>query len=87
MMLELKPEQQKVLERAARSGMSPDELLDQAFAVIDEQHSNGEWMLAERGTVAAHIAEGFAQAERGELLDADDAARILNERRAKRLID
>jgi predicted transcriptional regulator len=85
MMLELKPEQQKVLERAARSGMSPDELLDQAFAVIDEQHSNGEWMLAERETVAAHIAEGFAQAKRGELLDADEAARVLRERRAKRL--
>lgn len=86
MMLELKPEQQKVLERAARSGMSPDELLDQAFAVIDEQHSKGEWMLAERETVAAHVAQGFAQAERGELLDADEAARILRERRAKRPI-
>jgi predicted transcriptional regulator len=86
MMIELKPEQQKVLDRAARSGMSPDELLDQAFAVIDEQHSNGDWMLAEREAVAAHVAEGFAQAERGELVDTEEAARILRERRAKRLI-
>ena len=86
MMIELKPEQQKVLDRAAQSGMSPDELLDQAFAVIDEQQNNGDWMLAERETVAAHVAEGFAQAERGELVDADEAARILRERRAKRLI-
>ncbi len=86
MMIELKPEQQKVLDRAAQSGMSPDELLDQAFAVIGEQHRNGDWMLAEREAVAAHVAEGFAQAERGELLDADEAARILRERRARRLI-
>ncbi len=28
----------------------------------------------------------LAQAERGELVDADEAARILRERRAKRLI-
>ncbi len=86
MMIELKPEQQMVLEQAARSGMSPDELLDQAFAVIQEQHKNGDWMLAEREAVAAHVAEGFAQAERCELVDADEAARILSERRAKRLI-
>jgi len=86
MIIELKPEQQKVLDRAARSGMSPDELLDQAFAVIHEQHRNGDWMLAEREAVAAHVAEGFAQAERGELVDADEAARILRDRRAKRLI-
>ncbi len=86
MMIELKPEQQMVLEQAARSGMSPNELLDQAFAVIQEQHKNGDWMLAEREAAAAHVAEGFAQAERGELVDADEAARILSERRAKRMI-
>ena len=86
MMIELKPEQQNVLDRAARSGMSPDEVLDQAFAVIQEQQKNGEWMLAEREAVAAHVAEGFAQAERGELVDAEEAARILRERRAKRKI-
>ena len=38
MILELKPEQQKVLDRAAQSGMSPEDVLDQAFAVIHEQY-------------------------------------------------
>jgi len=84
--LELKPEQQEILDRAAESGMSPEELLDQAFAIIHEQQRNGDWMLAERESVAAHIAEGFAQAERGELVDAEEATRILRERRAKRRI-
>jgi predicted transcriptional regulator len=86
MMIELNAEQKQVLDRAAQSGMSPDEVLDQAFAVIREQQGNGDWMMAEREAVAAHIAEGFAQAERGELVDAEDVARILHERRAKRHI-
>jgi predicted transcriptional regulator len=84
MIVELKPEQEEILNQAARSGMSPAELLDQAFAVIHEQQNNGDWMVEEREAVAAHIAEGFAQAERGELVDADEAVHILRERRVKR---
>jgi predicted transcriptional regulator len=84
MILEIKPEQQKVLDRAARSGMSPEEVLDQAFAIIHEQFRNEDWLLADRAAIAAHIEEGFAQAERGELLDADQAIKTLQDRRAKR---
>lgn len=86
MILEIKPEQQKVLDRAAQSGMSAEEVLDRAFAVIHEQYRNEDWMLAERETVASQITEGFRQAERGELLDADASIRILQERRSKRQI-
>jgi hypothetical protein len=84
MMLQLKPEQQAILDRAAQSGMSPEELLDQAFAMIDEQQRNGGWMLADRESIAAHISKGFAEAERRELIDADEAQRILRERRSSR---
>lgn len=86
MILEIKPEQQRVLDRAARSGMSPEDVLDQAFAILHEQYRNEDWMLAERASVAAHVAEGFAQAERGELIDSDEAIRVLHERRSKRQI-
>ena len=86
MILELKPEQQKVLDRAAQSGMSPDEVLEQAFAVIQEQHQDLDWMLAEREAISAQISRGFERAERGELLDPVEAARVLRDRRAKRLI-
>jgi predicted transcriptional regulator len=82
--LELKPEQQKILDRAARSGMSPEEVLDQAFAVIRQQYANEDWMLADKGAIAAQIKAGFAQAERGELIDAEQAVQILRERRAQR---
>lgn len=86
MILELRPEQQEVLDRAVRSGMSPEEVLDQAFAVIQDLHRNGDWMLADKDAVAAHIAKGYAEAERGELVDAEEAIRILQARRAKRQI-
>jgi predicted transcriptional regulator len=86
MILEIKPEQQEVLDRAAQSGMSPEEVLDQAFAIIHEQFRNEDWMLADRASIAAQIEEGFAQAERGELLDADRALQSLHDRRAKRRI-
>jgi predicted transcriptional regulator len=76
MILELKPEHQRVLDRAARSGMSPEEVLDQAFAVIQEQYRNEDWMLADHMAIAAQIEEGFAQAQRGELLDAEQAVSI-----------
>ena len=86
MILELKPEQQEVLELAIQRGMTQEEVIDQAFAIIKWQHESGDWMLAEREAIAAHIAEGCAQAERGELIDADDVVRILQERRANRQI-
>ena len=85
-MLELKPQQQELLDRAARSGMSAEEVLDQAFAVIHEQYRNEEWMLADRETLSVQIAEGFAQAERGELLDGEQGIQALRDRRAKRRI-
>ena len=66
--------------------MSPEDVLDQAFAVIQEQYGNGDWMLADKEAIAAQIDEGFAQAERGELVDAEQAIRILQDRRAKRQI-
>jgi predicted transcriptional regulator len=84
MILELKPAQQKVIDRAARSGMSPEEVLDQAFAVIQEQYRNDDWIQAGKEAIAAQIAEGFAQAERGELVDAEQAIQLLEDRRAKR---
>jgi predicted transcriptional regulator len=86
MFIELRPEQQAVLDLAARSGMSPQDVLDQAFAVIHEQYRSEDWMLAHKDAIAAQIEEGFAQAQRGELLDADQVTQALQDRRFKRHI-
>ena len=42
-------------------------------------------MIERRERVAAHIETGFAQAERGELVDGDPAVEMLRQRRAERL--
>ena len=87
MTIDLKPEQQRVIDLAVRSGayQNPGEVLDQAFEIIREQLDLEDWMLEQREEVAAHIAEGFAQSERGELTDGDAAVEILRQRRAQRL--
>ena len=86
MIVELKPQQQELLDRAARSGMSAEDMFDQAFAVLHEQYRSEDWMLADKSAIAAQIAEGFAQAECGELVDAERVIQILKERREKRRI-
>lgn len=86
MTIDLKPEQQRVIDLAVRSGayQSPGEVLDQAFAIIREQLDLEAWMLEERDAIAAHIKTGFAQSERGELIDGEAAVEMLRQRRAKR---
>ncbi len=86
MILELNAEQEQILEMATKSGMSREEVIKQAFTNIREQHEMDEWMLANREEIAAHIEEGYAQAERGELIDAEEVVRILHEDRARRQI-
>jgi Arc/MetJ-type ribon-helix-helix transcriptional regulator len=87
MNIELKPEQQRVIDLAIRSGayQNPGEVLDRAFEIIREQLDLEDWMIEQRDTVAAHIEKGFMQAERGELMDGDVALEMLRKRRAGRL--
>jgi Arc/MetJ-type ribon-helix-helix transcriptional regulator len=86
MVIELKPEQQRVIDLAVQSGayQDPAEVVEQAFEIIREQLDLGDWMLEEREAVAAQIEKGFSQAERGELIDADSAMEMLRQRRAER---
>jgi Arc/MetJ-type ribon-helix-helix transcriptional regulator len=85
--INLKPEQQRVIDFAVRSGAyrDPSAVLDQALAIIREQLDLEDWMVEQREAVAAHIEMGFAQAERGELMDGDIAVEMLRQRRAGRL--
>ena len=87
MTIDLKPEQQRVMDLAVKSGAyrNPDEVLDQAFAIIREQLELEDWMVEQRDSLAAHIAKGAAQADRGELVDGDEAIALLRSRRAERL--
>lgn len=83
MTIDLKPEQQRVIDLAIQSGAyrNPAEVLEQAFEIICEQLHFQEWIIEQREAVAAQIATGFAQAERGELTDGDAAVELLRQRR------
>jgi Arc/MetJ-type ribon-helix-helix transcriptional regulator len=85
--IDLKPEQQRVIDLAIRSGAyrNPGEVLDQALDIIREQLDLKDWMVEQREAVAAHIETGFAQAERGEPTDGDAAVEMLRQRRTERL--
>jgi antitoxin ParD1/3/4 len=87
MAIDLKPEQQRVIDLAVQSGAyrDPADVLDQAFEIIREQLDLEDWMLEQRDAVAAHVEAGFAQAQRGELIDGDAAVEMLRRRRAGRL--
>jgi antitoxin ParD1/3/4 len=87
MTVDLNPEQQRVIELAVQSGayQNPSEVLDQAFEIIREQLNLEDWMFGQREAIAAHIEKGFAQAERGELVDGDAMVEMLRQRRAERL--
>jgi len=86
MTIDLKPEQQRVIDLAVQSGayQNPGEVLDQAFEIIREQLDLEDWMLEQREAITVQIANGFAQAERGELMDGDAAVEMLRRRRAER---
>lgn len=86
MILELKPAQEQILEMATRSGLSREEVLDQAFEIIRAQHEQGDWMMENRREIAAKLQRAFDQSERGELFDDEEAIRILEERHAGRQI-
>jgi antitoxin ParD1/3/4 len=87
MTIDLKPEQQRVIELAVQSGayQNAGEILDQAFEIIREQLDLEDWMVEQRREVAEHVAAGYAQAERGELMEQDAALEMLRKRRAARL--
>ncbi len=76
-----------MIDLAVGSGayQNPAEVLDQAFEIIREQLDLDDWMFEQREAIAAHIEKGFAQAERGKLIDGDAAIEMLRKRRAERL--
>jgi Arc/MetJ-type ribon-helix-helix transcriptional regulator len=87
MTFELKPEHRQTIDLAIRSGVYRDsgEVLDQAFEISRAQLHSEDWLAEQREAVAAHIASGFAQAERGEFMDGEAAVEMLRTRRAARL--
>ena len=43
-----------------------------------------DWMTAQREAIVAHIEKGLAEADRGEVMNADEALEMLRRGRAQR---
>jgi antitoxin ParD1/3/4 len=80
MTIHLKPELEALIKEDVERGpyQSADEYVAQAVQML---HAQEQWLADNRADIAAKIEVGFAQAERGELVDGEEAWARLNERK------
>jgi Arc/MetJ-type ribon-helix-helix transcriptional regulator len=71
MTVRLSPEQERRLADVVRSGayQNAEQVVDRALEMLLAQE---EWLAGNRDQIAAAIELGFAEAERGELIDCDE---------------
>jgi putative addiction module CopG family antidote len=81
MTIRLKPELESLIQRDVERGPyeSVDEFVEQAVQLLHEQE---EWLSANRAAIGAKIDEGYASAQRGELLGADEVRAWMEEKKA-----
>jgi putative addiction module CopG family antidote len=71
MTIRLKPETEALIERDVKRGpyRSADDLVEEA---VRQLHDREEWLTQNRAEIASAIEEGYAAAQRGELLTEDE---------------
>jgi putative addiction module CopG family antidote len=85
MTIHLKPELERLIQQDVERGPyeTADEFVERAVQLLHEQE---EWLSANRADMAAKIAEGYAPAHRGELIEGDQVRAPMEEKkRAGRL--
>jgi putative addiction module CopG family antidote len=80
MEIRLRPELEALIREDVQRGpyATVDEFVERAVAMLHEQET---WLAENRTTIAAKIAEGYAAAQRGELIDAEQVRSRLDERK------
>ena len=84
MTIRLKPELEALIQKDVERGPygSADEFVEQAVQMLHEQE---QWLADHRAEIATKIEEGYVSAERGELLDPEQArARVAERKQAWR---
>ena len=79
MTIRLKPETEALIERDVQRGpyRSADDLVEEA---IHQLHDREEWLAQNRAEITSAIEEGYAAAQRGELLSADELRERLKQK-------
>lgn len=80
MNIRLRPEIEELIKQDIQGGayQTADEFVGHAVALLHEQEA---WLAANREEIKAKIAEGYASAQRGELIDASDVCAHLEARK------
>jgi putative addiction module CopG family antidote len=86
MTITLRPEQEKVVAQAIRSGAykSPEEVIERALEVLRSEET---WLLDHKDEIAEKIDRAFGQFERGEFLSAEESRAEMEKRKAAWLAD
>ena len=68
--MELKPEIEALIQKRVKSGefSSPEEVIERALEVLSAEE---DWVAEQREEISAQIQEGWDEAQRGELTDAE----------------
>jgi putative addiction module CopG family antidote len=84
MEIHLRPEIEALIREDVQRGpyQSVDEFVEQAVAMLHQQEA---WLAQHRTEIETQIAEGYAAAGRGELIDPEDVRSRLRERKQARL--
>jgi putative addiction module CopG family antidote len=78
MEIRLRPELEELIKQDVQRGPyeTVDEFVEQAVSMLHEQEA---WLAANRADIQTKIGEGYAAAQRGELLSPDEARARLAE--------
>jgi Arc/MetJ-type ribon-helix-helix transcriptional regulator len=83
MQLDVPPDLEQLINKRLSSGgyANVEDVLRRALEAQDAEES---WTDEERRAFTAHIEQGYLQAERGELIDGDQARREIQAMKARR---
>jgi len=78
MEIRLRPELEELIKQDVQRGSyeTVDEFVERAVSMLHEQEA---WLAENRGEIAAKIEEGYAAAQRGELIEPDGVRSRLDE--------
>jgi antitoxin ParD1/3/4 len=86
MTIHLKPELEQLIQKDVQRGpyQTVDEFVEYAVQMLHEQE---EWLSANRAEIGAKVDEGYAAAQRGELIDGDKVREQVAEKKRTWLSD
>jgi Arc/MetJ-type ribon-helix-helix transcriptional regulator len=84
MEIRLRPELEELIRQDVQRGpyQTVDEFVERAVAML---HAHETWLAEHRTEIESQISEGYAAAQRGELVEAEQVRSTLNERKRRQL--